>query len=674
MRAMSRTFFAILLLLIGLVPVTARAQMAAKTNILRETDEATVDEKGDAKYSGRLIFPTEGIYSKVKGNFPNPNVILRNIIGSGGKSVLNDTTVNYDDNKRGLEFKTTMVGAAVNQRNKWRIDVGTGSELLDVDGHTAVIMNVNTKAGLVLVVSGRIELPVQAKNIKIDRDSGFLTYEVPHEPAKGDVSLDVDMKVKARLMPALAKIYGISDFNGGTFWTAKTLFTNSGAGDITHLKISYRIGEYSEWSPPTEYSLITPGGHVVDLYYPILSNSVSDLKSRTPVDLEVKYSYTDCNGKENSDTTSKRITILGANGFEYSNLPDEERTSTWADLFSNSPLVSAFVTKMDDPVRAFGGLVAQASGGQPGGISDEGTIKFCKALYDTEVANHLSYQGSTELTTENGGVSQELKYPRDVLRDKSGTCIELAILYAATCETAGIKCQLMMIPGHCFPVVTLPSGSLMPVEATCISGAAIPSDPQHPHPDPYTFQQAYQFAQQEFNQHVQQPGQFYLVDVEEMWNEGVLVPELGKLPADILSTWGWKVSGGEQPQQQQQMVGGNDQGQGGQPANGGGNGGGDARHPAAIVGAWKTTYNFRNLPPVTQTWTFNGDGTWQSYSRGNGMQTSAQGTWQVSDSGDRLMTHNLTSGLNTSRPFRVDGDTLQISDPNIGLIRFQRAN
>src|SRR6185503_18060256 len=115
--------------------------------------------------------------------------------------VLGDTSVSYDDDKRALVFKTTMVGASVNQHNRWRVDVGKGSELLDVDGHSAVIINVNQKDGLILVVSGKIELPAKAKNIRIDHDAGTLVYDLPHEPAKGDVALDVDLKVKARLMP-----------------------------------------------------------------------------------------------------------------------------------------------------------------------------------------------------------------------------------------------------------------------------------------------------------------------------------------------------------------------------------------------------------------------------------------------------------------------------------------
>jgi hypothetical protein len=650
MRNTTKSLFTVVFLSASLAACGVRAQMASKTNVLRENDEATVDEKGDAKYNGRIVFSTEAMYSTIKQNFPNPSVILRDILGSGGKAVLNDSVVSYDDTKRALDFKTGMIGAASNQHNKWKIEVGKGAEMLDV-------------------VSAKVGLPAQAEKIKMDPESGILSYEMPHEPVKGDVSLDVDMKVKPRLMPALAKIYGISDFKNGTYWTAKTLFTNSGTGDITHLQISYKIGDYSSWSPPSEYTLVKPGGHVVDLYYPLLSNSVADLKSRTPVDLEVKYTYTDAAGKEYNDTTSKRITILGANGFEYSNATEEERTGTWADLFSNSPLIAAFVTKMDDPVRAFGGMVAQVSGGQPGGISDEGTVKFCKALYETEVANHLSYQGSTELTTENGGVAQELKYPRDVLRDKSGTCIELAILYAATCETAGVRCQLMMIPGHCFPVVTLPSGGLMPVEATAISGAAIPLDPKSPpHPQPYSFQESYQFAQQEFNSSVSKPGMFYLVDVQEMWEEGVLVPELPKIPADVLTTWGWKqadaappvvvVNPGPSPRppQPQPVVAG------------------DAKHPTSLVGTWKGTMKIRNAT-ATRTMILNADGSWTTSTKYQGRITPASGSWEVSGDGSKMVIGNSSTGFGGGIPFSLDDDTdLSMTDPILGVVHFQKAN
>ncbi len=649
-----------ILMIAGFLALQVSAQMPPKNNVLRETDESNIDEKGDAKFTGVIVFPSESVYSTIKSNFPNPNVLVRDLLGSTGKVVLKDSNVTYDDGRRAVQVTTTMLGAATNQRNKWKVDVGKGTELLHVDGRFAVVMNVATKSGMVLVESGKIQLPTSAKHVKVDRESGFLTYDFDREPTKGDVGIDVDMKVKARLMPALAKIYGSSEFNNGTFWTAKTLFTNTGSADITHLKISYRLGDYSVWSPNTEYSLVAPGGHVVDLYFPLLSKDVADLKSRTPVDLEVKYTYTDAAGKEYSDTSSKRITILGANGFEYSNLPDEERTSAWSDDFSNSPLIAAFVTKMDDPVRAFGGLVAQVSGGQPGGISDEGTIKFCRALYDLEVANHMSYQGSTSLTTENGGVAQELKYPRDVLRDKSGTCIELAILYAATCETAGVRCQLMMIPGHCFPVVTLPSGNLLPVESTCISGAAIPTDPKHPHPQPYSFEDAHNFAVQEYSEHISKPGLFYLVDVRDMWNQGVLVPELSKVPTDVLATWGWKATNPADPAPR--------------PKNGEVvvQNGPDAKHPGQLVGTWNANLNFGNGNLLNIQLTLNADGTFSSTSISAVETISNEGNWELNDKLTSIVTTNQATGKVISRPFGSRGDVLDVTDPNMGNIRFQR--
>ena len=531
---------ALAVLVLAVVAPAARGQGTGKASILREADTVVVDDKGDGVYTGLVTFPTEGIYDQVKQNFPNPNVLLRNVLGSKGKVEMTNATVGYDDAKRSLHLSATILGAAVAKHNKWQMDVGKNVELLHVDSHTAILLSVANMDGASLVVSGKVELPTGAKNIKIEADTGSLVYDLDRETKKGDVSLEAVLKAKPRIMSALYKIYGDSDYSNGTFWTAKTIFTNSGVGDITHLKVSYRMGEYAAWSPQTEYSLIAPGGHIVDMYYPLMSKDTAELKSKTPVDLEVKFSYSDASGKEYSDNSSKRVTLLGANGFEYSNVADEERTNAWSDNFSNTPLVAAFVTSMDDPVRAFGGMVEQACGGQPANHDDESAVRFCKALYDLEVANGIAYQSAVGLLTDNGGVSQELKYPRDVLRDKSGTCIELSILYAATCQTVGLQCNLVMIPGHCYVLVQLPGGGEFPVECTAISGPAIPVAPNAPkHPQPYTFAESAKFAQYEISK--LEMGKFFIVNVKDLQGQGVLCPELSKLPADILNSWGYKL-------------------------------------------------------------------------------------------------------------------------------------
>ena len=252
----------------------------------------------------------------------------------------------------------------------------------------------------------------------------------------------------------------------------------------------------------------------------------------------MKYSYTDSSGKSVSDTASKRVSLLGMNQFEYSNLTDQERTGAWGDLFDNSPLLAAFVTKMDEPVRQFAGMVAQLCGGQPAGANDDAARAFCRALYELESHNGISYQWSTGYLIEySTGVGQELKYPRDVLRDKSGTCIELAILYAAVCESTGLKCYIQLVPGHAFPVVQLPgSGDFLPVESTGLSGPALGIK------KPLTFDEAVRVAVDEMNK--RQVGQNFLVDVDDMQSQGVSCPELTAAQPDAIHTWGYKLPEG----------------------------------------------------------------------------------------------------------------------------------
>ena len=652
-----RSSLATIVLIVALSAAWVRGQTGNRLAIVRENDATTVDEKGDATFTGRIVFPSEQMYSIVKANFPNPYVLLRSILGSSGKADLTNATVAYDDQKRSLQMTATMLGAAIDKRNKWRIDIGKNSELLHLDGRTCVLLNVAETGGMTLVVSAKIDLPQGAKSIQVDGDSGLLSYEFDRAAKAGNASINAEMKVKPRLMSAVYKVYGDREFAQGSLWTAKTVFTNTGSGDITHLKVSYRIGDYAPWSPPTEYSLLVPGGHLVDLYYPLLNREVTDLRSQTPADLEVKYTYSDTAGKEYSDSLEpKRITLLDANGFEFSNVTPEERTTSWADAFSNNPLMAAWVNKMDDPVRAFSGMVAQASGGQPGGISDEGTVRFCATLYNMELLNGIAYQGSVGLSTDSGG-AQEIKFPRDVLRDKSGTCVELAITYAAVCESAGIKCTLVLVPGHCFVVANLPSGNILPVECTGISGPALEgfweSLTGKKHPEPFSFEEVVKVAGFEFSH--REPGRSALVDVDAMQSQGVLCPELPKVAADIVNTWGYKV-----PQGQGAVVNQNP---------GGPN---DPSHPAAMVGDWRANGRLANGLLVTATVRFDANGNYQGVVVSGQGAAKDEGEWKVVDG--QLVEHSVTYNKIHSRPITIQQDELDVQDPVLGNIRWRRAN
>jgi len=317
-------------------------------------------------------------------------------------------------------------------------------------------------------------------------------------------------------------------------WVAKAIFKNTGESNIHNLKVSYKLGQYSDWSIPKTYSLIVPGGCVVDLYYPVISSKVTELLTRTPVDVRIKYEYRDEEGNAYSDVSGERIEILGINQMEFCNLTMEEITGTWAEYFSNSPLLAAWVTHLDPPVKALAGMVSRLAGGVPTALDRESAIKFCRALYDLEVANGMVYQTPSGFLVEYSP-GQDVKYPRDVLRDKSGTCVDLAILYASVCEAVGLGTILVDIPGHCFPVIILPGGELLPVECTAISGVAVGK----PEVKSLSFDKAVELASKEVSE--LKMGQYYIVNVKEMQQKGLVSPELPRLEGDILERWGWRL-------------------------------------------------------------------------------------------------------------------------------------
>jgi hypothetical protein len=158
----------------------------------------------------------------------------------------------------------------------------------------------------IIFTTMKLNLPSGCSELKYDPASGIFSFNMKRKNVSGSVSADVNVKVKPRIMSALYKVYGMPDVMDGAYWVAKFILTNKGKGDIVDLRISYKLGDYTSWSPESVYDVVPPNGAIVDLYYPIISSNVAQLRSQTPVDLQVKYSYKDRSGKTYSDTIIKR--------------------------------------------------------------------------------------------------------------------------------------------------------------------------------------------------------------------------------------------------------------------------------------------------------------------------------------------------------------------------------
>ncbi|UNQ72999.1 hypothetical protein [Infirmifilum sp. NZ] len=377
-----------------------------------------------------------------------------------------------------------------------------------------------------------------------------------------------DIKVYSidSFMTAVYKVYGNPNLG---YWVAKTVIKNTGSGPLYIIKITYKIEGLTDWSEPKEYKLVPPGGAIVDLYYPILSHP-PNVQTTTPGKLYVKIEYkTRPDGEPVTETKTKPINILGSHDFIFSGLPPEENTGSFRDILSNYQLLAAWVTPKDPVVERFADMANKLTGrGAGASLGDKEALAFLQAVWDFSVYNGFTYQ--TEPTAFwTGKVSQWVKYPRDVIRDKSGTCLDTTIFFNAVAMSQGLKAYILIIPGHAIPIIELPSGQLLPIESTMLGSKA-------------SFQQAVNTAVKEVEEALQGP--HLIVNVAEMHASGIVPPELPEMPSNVLEQWGYVMPG---------MGGGVG---GGQAPGGGQGGGGTVPQPQPPANMKKITNPFGDLP------------------------------------------------------------------------------
>lgn len=340
-----------------------------------------------------------------------------------------------------------------------------------------------------------------------------------------------EMRYKDRVIGGVYKVYGAEDCPV-PMWLAKTVFRNDTNGRVTDLKIRYKVSEYSDWCSWHQYVAVDPTQTVVDLYYPIFSSACAKLTSRARAELLMEGEYVDPAGRKHQISETRRLAMLERHEFIFSDLTEEERTASFQDQDTYSPLLAAYVSRNDDPVARLASMANKNAGGLGAQTSDEDCIKVMAALYQIMRTIHISYQHPAEVIDEkmsyDSKLVQSLQYPRDTIEKRSGTCIDLAILYATMLNSVDIQPYLVSMDGHCFPMGRTPSGQFVPVEATGVGdGYAKGMD----------FAEAVKSGTETWEK-VNQNGRFNLVDVRKCWMDGIANPELDPLPPDILEKWG----------------------------------------------------------------------------------------------------------------------------------------
>lgn len=355
--------------------------------------------------------------------------------------------------------------------------------------------------------------------------------EPRHADQGGSGELTCRLDVRDKVISGAYKVYGLADSPVG-LWLAKAVFRNETGGVIRDLRVRYNLGEYAEWSPWETYPALVPTQTVVDLYHPILSSRCAKLTASAPAELRMECEYTDAAGQTHKFERSERLTMLSRREFIFTDLSFAEQTGSFQDMDTNSPMMAAWVTPQDTAVTNLAALANERAGGAGASMSDENCIKVMRELYEIMRAINITYQSPASQVAPGKSFNithiQTLQYPRDTIQKRSGTCIDLAMLYASMLHSVGIKPLLVSLDGHCFPMGVTRSGQYIPVESTCVGGGGRDSN---------DFETAVQIAAKQWEE-LQKTGRFNIVDCRECWGAGISPAELDPLPPDILNRWG----------------------------------------------------------------------------------------------------------------------------------------
>ena len=470
-------------------------------------------------------------YTALKQMGGNFNLLARQIgMDDRNWTNLNELSGKFIDNNNEVKMTFQTPGAARNVKaNQWvvRMFSAKGCQLVSAAGSHVTLMSAeSTDIGLGTMVID-IELPAGATNATYDSQRSEITYEFTPEVTNGTKpELQFEVDHKTTLMSSIAKNYSNPTFN--YMWAARATAVNTGDQVLSNYRVRFRVAEMGSWGSWQRVSKLYPGQTVVDPFFPIFDlEKMMALNGSRPAVIEVEYEYLQPDGVKVEETDSFPVQILSRNEVIFSSLKPEEITG-FVDQFDYAPALFTSMTTPADPVvqqlaGRINGMAAESYGQSiAASSSDDECVAFMSAMHHFLQTNHVAYQSPPGMLTQ-GNQGQHIKYTRDVLRNRAGTCVDLAVTWASVCEAVGLEPAIILVPGHAFPAVKLPkSQQWLAIESTMLNA---------------TFKDAVTKGNEELAEALK--GQHYLVDITEVRKLGVLGLDLPNASEDYLTNLGY---------------------------------------------------------------------------------------------------------------------------------------
>ncbi len=549
--------FSSLLMLITYISATG-VSASSKKNVIYIKTYTHIQKNGNADISAVLGFNSKKQYLNYKKDTTRLSDLFSILFLSRGASVLpaqDQLELLPVDSDNHFTLHTSLLGASVCKDNLWKFPLTSGENEKTFNSRE-VITSASYKLGTktLIDVNSTYSLPTLANGGQVDASRDRITYRMPVSRQEGQPELTLQIDYHRRVMSCVYKLYANPNVDDGSFWLARTVIQNTGQVPVYNVSVNYSLGNDADHTIQDPFTVIMPGGEVVVPYYPLISSRVASFKSSSPAHLSLQCTYQNADGNTFTQNRTKLITILGINQFVNSNHPGiyftgNNKVSDWKENNNNAHLLAAYITTTDDPVKMMAGYVSELAGGVAADDTPADAETWLKAAYNLELANHFVYQ-----TPSSEGDEQDVKYPRDTIRAKSGTCIDLAILYSSLAESVGLHAYLMLVPGHCFSVIELPASPksnqryLYAVETTGLGGGN----------DRRSFQWAAMAGERELEQHFKD-GRYYLIDIsKEQVEDHIQPPNLPHVSANFLNECGIRrvsFNGGNQAMPQPFMPG-----------------------------------------------------------------------------------------------------------------------
>jgi hypothetical protein len=510
------------------------------------TTVTEIDSSGDGKMALEVRYPP-AIHDKLRrqltqrGTIPPPDdaypaieAVARYMSLDPGDVLLKGVKGKYGAET--IRIEASLAGAARVKGGMWVVQLAHTTPFLLISKERSRVVTLHQSTlvgGLQVAHTWVVHLPKGTHKIEVIEKPNELHFRLPRVKAGAATTgrAALSLKTKPYLLGAMYKAYSQPRFPH--LWVARSVFHNGTGGALADYRVRFRLAGYSEWSAWSKTEVVFPGQTVVDPFRPIIDPAkVQALTSAAPADVLYEYEYTKADGKVVRDGDSERTKVLPMNEGVFSDLPITDR-SAWVEVFKDAPVVLAmFVSAKDPVIQDAAALVSRSIGGRGASLSDENAVKFAQALYALMRAN-VSYE-TTPGAVIDGRLHQDLKYGRDVLRTRAGTCVNTSIFFASVAEAAGLRPFIVLVPGHAYAGVKLPrSGKPFFVETTgCGDGKMGPRG--------LTFAQAADLAARQFERD-QKRGLMVLVDIGLLRALGMTPPQLAKAPDDSLRSWGIKM-------------------------------------------------------------------------------------------------------------------------------------